>query len=388
LIPTAAATTTYSDRFLCQKKKSVKPGDRNGCGKTFVCHQPDVVQQMPAFVQQHFPFVKVGRKYVTRRVVRLVRDTMAEAGKLAAAITILESQHKAKHLETELQYYQTCSYLRAVFPALKQQPPPPKFPQYLDPAYAGARISHHLVRAIFKQDGEAREAFQDRNMMMQILGYILKLDESYKFIKAMKVNGGEQAHDSILLIMNGTHSVVSFLCSEDQSHASFEATVKGLAARIEQYGYEAPRIMYSDQCCRDKNFLLSVLPSLKDDRGMVEGEQGILPCVFRRLDATTHSIPIHPHLPPTDAPRRVVALPDGALEYVETAGQCTTAVDAILRHLQQQPPRSQYFSLAAEWVVFPGEHRLTYSFWGAFYLFFYTFAYSHLPPQPHPHRQV
>lgn len=88
--------------------------------------------------------------------------------------------------------------------------------------------------------------------------------------KIIKVNG-EQPFDSILLIMNGTHHILSFSTSVDQSHASFEASLRGLARRLVQFGFDGPRVLYVDQCCRDGPFVTTILPSLIDARGIAEG---------------------------------------------------------------------------------------------------------------------
>jgi hypothetical protein len=48
----------------------------------------------------------------------------------------------------------------------------------------------------------------------------------------------------------------------------------------------------------------------------------------------------------------VVAAPAGSVEYVETPGHCTTAVEEIVRHLDAR--RSKFVSLDSEWPVVPG----------------------------------
>lgn len=163
-------------RFECQKKTDPKTGIVTGCNKTFVSHSPEAVQRMPKIVQQQFDIVKVGRKWVTGRVVHLVRDTVLASTKAAAAVTVLESQHKGKHLEREALYYHSCKYFRTVFPGLREETPP-KFPQYNDKAYGGVKITHRLVRAIFALDGRAREPYLDRRMQMQPPGHVIKMDE-------------------------------------------------------------------------------------------------------------------------------------------------------------------------------------------------------------------
>jgi hypothetical protein len=263
---------TNPNRFQCQKKQGV-PDHLNGCNKTFVAHSPAVVQQMPAFVQQQFPFVRMGKKLVTRSLVRLVRDMMAETGNVSACLAVIHSLHKTKHVEMELLYYQENNSLRARC-NIPRALIPPKYPSYEE---VGVKLTHHLIRSVFTLDAAAREEWVDRCMEMVAPGWIIKWDESFKTVKVMKVNG-EQPFGSLLLIMNGSHEVLSFVVSPDQSQASFEETVRGLAARIKQHGWGGPRVMYTDQCCRDRNFVTAIFPSLLDPRGNAEGKKGMGRC--------------------------------------------------------------------------------------------------------------
>ena len=48
----------------------------------------------------------------------------------------------------------------------------------------------------------------------------------------------------------------------------------------------------------------------------------------------------------------MIAVPAGSVEYVDNIGHCTTAVNDIMRHINQR--RSKYLSLASEWPVVPG----------------------------------
>lgn len=94
--------------------------------------------------------------------------------------------------------------------------------------------------------------------------------QSFKTAKIIKL-GSEKPFASVLLVMNGEHMVLSFSYSEDQSQASMEPVIQGLARRIESLGLEPPRVLYTDQCCRDRDLVTKVFPSLRDERGIVEG---------------------------------------------------------------------------------------------------------------------
>jgi hypothetical protein len=117
-----------------------QPSDPSGCGRTFVSHTPEVVQQMPLFVQQLFPFVKRGKKWVTQDVVRQVRDTVVESGKMQAAAIQLESQHKGKHLDKAYTYYAVNKWLRQKHRGHLGTSVPPQFPAYDSSAYGGVKV--------------------------------------------------------------------------------------------------------------------------------------------------------------------------------------------------------------------------------------------------------
>jgi len=53
------------------------------CKVKFTGHSPEVVQLLPRHVQEMADFIKVGRSYVTRGFVRVVRDYMADTGNIA-----------------------------------------------------------------------------------------------------------------------------------------------------------------------------------------------------------------------------------------------------------------------------------------------------------------
>jgi hypothetical protein len=135
------------------------------------------------------------------------------------------------------------------------------------------------VRAIFAADAAARESWLDRRMQMQIPGYILKWDESFKTAKVIKL-GSEQPFASIVLVMNGEHVIIAFMCTEDQSQESLEPVLQGVASRIVQFGLEPPRVLYTDRCCHDRALVTRVFPSLNDARGNVEGACAFVLCLI------------------------------------------------------------------------------------------------------------
>lgn len=233
-----------------------------GCNNhTFVGHAPRVVERLSANVQDQFKIAQVGRKYVTHRLMRLVRDAMQESGKISGVVSMVKSLHKSAYIETVLSYYLAN---KAIAVRNNFDDAPAQFPAYDDrDAWGGCNITHHLIREIFTLSASIREPFLDARMQMLDTGLVIKGDESFKICKIMKLNG-TVAFDSLLLIMNDKHEVITFQFTEDQSHASYEQCLAGLAGRLPLHGYKGPVLVYLDQCCRDGSLFMRLFPTLNN----------------------------------------------------------------------------------------------------------------------------
>lgn len=222
-----------------------------------------MIELLPSFIQDMCPFVKVGMRLITKELVTCIRDVVAETGSVAAAVRVLQSQHIENYHRTAKAYYAACH--QASYNPVTQTYgwEPERFSAFEDAdGWAGVKVSRRLVRRAFLLDATLRENYLDRRMQMQEPGPVLKVDASYKASKLIGINGNKP-FDNVTCIMGQAHQILTFKFCEDESQETIRPMAEGLRRRMEQHGFEAPKVMYTDKCCSDANFYTSVYPSLK-----------------------------------------------------------------------------------------------------------------------------
>ena len=236
------------------------------CKVKFTGHSPEVVQSLPRHVQESADFNKVGRSYVTTRLVRVVRDYMADSGNIAGAHRLILSGHKSVYHRTEMRYYAFNRRVAESNVGLGLGAPT-RFSSYEDPeGWAGASFTRNVINNAYLMDSALRQPFLTRHMQMLPPGRVICVDDSFKATKLIRSDGAKP-FDCLFGLMGEGRRILSYQFSEDQSHRALEQVTQGLQNRIVQHAFDPPEVLYTDKCCADSFFYQKQIPSLASGGG-------------------------------------------------------------------------------------------------------------------------
>jgi hypothetical protein len=179
------------------------------CKTSYCTTKPEVISNMPAYIQELAPFTSLGNTYIVKPLVVRLRDHVAGGGSFHAFALNLLSSYKTKHSVYEHMYYDRWRAINTPEGESECRNPAPRFSNFEDPeGWGGSVPSSSLWRNVWLDDHKTRSEWLDRRMMLVPPGPILKGDASFKASKLIYTEG-RSACGSVFTLMNGRNEVRS-----------------------------------------------------------------------------------------------------------------------------------------------------------------------------------
>lgn len=120
----------------------------------------------------------------------------------------------------------------------------------------------NLVKKIMIDTISSRSAFYERCSQLLDIS-ILKVDHTFRVAKGINSNGPNPIFDALYSMVNQNGQIVSQILTNTTSHQAIEEVVKSVQSSREKLGAPQTKLLYTDNCCLDREFYESCCPSLR-----------------------------------------------------------------------------------------------------------------------------
>ena len=236
--------------------------------KTINAHDQQILCQLPLHLRIAFPAYLTHKAGISKALGDVIPPCVQNSVGPKRFAKILRELHTLRHARLEYQY------LCAI--KLRQQQAQRTLDSFYTPAlrpfssfgdkqgYAGyVPSATYLLKVYTSMIDELRPLLDKQVMLLD--GKILKGDHSFKIIKSMGKIGGSPTFSALYTMCNEYEEIRMQLLVPTKSLNHLRPSFDGMRDAYAMYGHKAPEIFFTDNVRGDKNFLESVLPSLRED---------------------------------------------------------------------------------------------------------------------------
>lgn len=286
-------------RYVCLKCESIAKISRDAKTKinyTFNGWDPDVLSQLPKYIQDAFPFLLTARSGILLSILDNICDDVVHGRGFTSAREKIQHAHLARFYKLQVQYYDLlrCSgslariYTTREKAILDERPTFSKFDD--SNGYNGFVPSTYYLEAVWYKWCEERTLLRDysgeswnRQMYIQrvqqtIDGCVWSGDASHKISKLTIIrnprtivgfNRSEATTRPIYGIFTMFNEYEQVLWQQPMATASLKELREELKLTILRrfigHGFKLPAIFYTDDCCDDREILQSIFDELKEE---------------------------------------------------------------------------------------------------------------------------
>eukprot|EP00158_Paraphelidium_tribonemae_P005263 Partr_v1_DN27252_c1_g3_i5_m38927 putative NA len=226
---------------------------------------PEVVKLLPPWVQSLFPAYLTHRSGLDKKLVRLMMSAFDEGFGPGPLAEYIRECHYEEYDFRRVRYYD----FLVEMPSFREHAE--RFTEFDNQrGYCGHVPCSSYLSQAYQTIVAEMEDIMDEEMVKRD-GRILSGDHSHKIPRLLMKANGVKLYDGLYSVTNEHGEVMVSDFTMTKSFDSLRPAMKALNERYERYGYAKPELFFTDNCCGDRDFLESVLPSLKD--GVVPRER-------------------------------------------------------------------------------------------------------------------
>jgi hypothetical protein len=261
--------------YVC--KKCPQNGNKN---REFLLTTEAVVQSLPMEVSLQFPAVLTHKSGVSIAVAELLESGPDNALGPAKIRNILMEKHTLRHTKYEIMYYsciQTILKLQTANPhvlnlkrAVSMALSPNEKHELLPPfcafkdenGYNGFVPTSGYLRSLFHTLTMRKHKFFDLEMQRRG-GQVLCFDGSFKVLKRIHQVNGHKTFGALISSQNEYGEVRHQYLGQSSSWCYYEQALIDSFETYKVLKQPKPHLAYTDNCCKDRDFFESVIPTLR-----------------------------------------------------------------------------------------------------------------------------
>jgi hypothetical protein len=237
------------------------------CRKTINAHNRLVLDQLPLYLQAEFPALLTHRSAISKTLANWMRPLAQNSVSLKRLVKLLTEMHMLRYSRLELQYLNAIKYRQESQASISSysQRSMKAFSTFGDMGqYAGFIPSMSYLRTLYTAMMDEMRPMIDKQIML-LGGKFLKGDHSFKIIKKIAKIKGNSAFTAMYTVCNEFEEVRMQLLVPSKSLMHLQRPFESMRDAYNLYGFEQPQYFFTDNVRSDRNFLTTVLPSLKCD---------------------------------------------------------------------------------------------------------------------------
>lgn len=245
----------------------------NKCSCRIIGTDTELIRQLPIIAQTEFPAFLTKRSGISRDLADLMRPLVQSSTGPLRLSNILQELHLKRYDTLQFQYLANYKYRVDNSSSLISLPvPAPEFSKFNDKdGYNGYYPSANYLSFVYTSLIATLRPHLD-NQIMKVDGVILKGDHTFKAASNISpLASGVNVFDALYTVTNEYEEIrlQSFVLTKSLIHliTSFDK----LWNAYTMYGYEKPKIFYTDNVRTDSNFLEEHLPSLLENVQPIDG---------------------------------------------------------------------------------------------------------------------
>ncbi|KAL0567504.1 hypothetical protein V5O48_014489 [Marasmius crinis-equi] len=246
----------FTNRFICDPRRESEPG----CGTSYQGYDPQILDQLPRFVQEAFPAYLTTRSVVDRLVIDQMKACFAGRFGPEPFSRMLREVQMLQHSRCELMYLSAASSYG--LSGTKQVPP---FPSFNDQAkYAGTTPSLWYLKCIWTDYHAAIKIFLDR-IQASLPGFKLSGDHTFAIMKAMARLNSEPIFGALFSVVNEWEEICAQALALTKGFSILPDLFKQISVGLKEHGHQATAVYYTDNPSAERDFHERVTESLKDN---------------------------------------------------------------------------------------------------------------------------
>lgn len=236
------------------------------CSKSVVGYSSELLALLPECVSSQFPCVVTPNLALDKSTMKLLRRQAVTRQSFEDFADMVNEANATLFYEQENVYYSSLVHRRSgpMNAFLSRVENVEKFGSILED-FDFRILKGEYLRTLYETDGLQRIQWLHGRMGM-IDGKVLSVDHTFKTARKVKfrdeLTGNYlQPFSSTLTVYNEYSQVCCQFFSQTKSLRDVTQDLKEIISRYDAYGSEKPSIVYSDNCCNDRNELLSCFGS-------------------------------------------------------------------------------------------------------------------------------
>jgi hypothetical protein len=265
-----------SQRFICRN-----------CSKTFMGHDPKVVQKLPAYLQYLFPAILTKRGGLCVKLLSLIKSLAANGLGFSNVHDVID---ELQHLEfdiSQIKYYDLCTkkigekqtsvekgihrYYSASNESHLREAVPQKFGSFSNvKGYAGKSPSTNYIQKLFIDHHKSIREWMD-SKISDVKSEVLKIDHTFSLPEYIGLAGGEKLFHALFTAMNEYGEIRLQFLAPTKGFTQLDGVFKRFQETCANRSYNLPKIIYTDNCCGDRKWISNAALGV-----VVENEKNLL----------------------------------------------------------------------------------------------------------------
>lgn len=213
---------------------------------------------------------------MSKELVELMRPLFQHGNGPHRLGKILRILHKARYDKLQLQYYSRINEVMSERSISKQMQPNKIYPQFSDfndkMQYNGYIPHSNYISYMYCSYISHLRPFMDQHTSM-LNGEILKGDHSFKIIKHMGKINGVSMFNGLYTLLNEYEEIRLQVLAPSKALTHLEAPFNNMMQSYDKFGFDKPKLFYTDNVRNDQKFLEQVIPSLSQNVQHVAASQ-------------------------------------------------------------------------------------------------------------------
>ncbi|KAL0566774.1 hypothetical protein V5O48_015230 [Marasmius crinis-equi] len=254
-------TTTGEDYFLLTNRYICDPRRANnrGCGTSYQGTDPQILAQLPRWVQEAFPAYLTSRSAVDKLVIDQMKACFAGRFGPDPFSKMLHEIQMLEHSRRELMYLSAAATYSLSGPT--QVPP---FPQFDDrTTYAGSSPSLHYIKTIWSEYHRMVKLLEDR-IQASLSGWKLAGDHTFGIMKAMARLKSEPIFGALFSLVNEWEEIRAQAMALTKGFSILPQMFTEVSVGLKEHGHQPTAVYYCDNPPAERDFHERVTSSLKD----------------------------------------------------------------------------------------------------------------------------
>ncbi|KAJ7829618.1 hypothetical protein B0H13DRAFT_2679789 [Mycena leptocephala] len=232
---------------------------RKNCQKSCNLYNAKVLEQFPPLLRNQFPAFLTHRSGIDKRLMTLIRSTIAQGLTPNTWERVLRELHIRNH---DLSHRDYLNALKAHAPqTLPSQLTP--FSSFSDKeGYAGFSPSRWYISKVYVEYMSYIKPHHDQAMSAVPLT-IGKMDQSYKVIKYLARMEGNRVFGSLWTITNEFEQIRQMILTPTRHLTHVERPLRDIMKSLHKHGHQPISLLWTDNVRADHQFVERVVPTLR-----------------------------------------------------------------------------------------------------------------------------